>query len=85
MVCVSLEERENVVSNRRVDGVRTVMYFRAMKWAGFSLFVLSVSAHAEVTRTVQVPISKTGEVQVAEIISRLARPAALRSIGPWRI
>ena len=48
------------------------MRFKATEWAGIALFVLSVPAHAEVTRTVQVLISKSGEVQVAEIISRLA-------------
>ena len=56
-----------------MDGIQTIMRFKATEWAGIALFVLSVSAHAEITRTVQVPISKTGEVQVAEILSQLAR------------
>jgi pimeloyl-ACP methyl ester carboxylesterase len=50
-----------------------VMHCTAMKWAGIVLLVISGSASAEVVRSVEVPIGKTGEVQVAEIVSQLAR------------
>jgi pimeloyl-ACP methyl ester carboxylesterase len=41
-------------------------------WAATALLVLSGSARASANRTVEVPVGKGGEVQVAEIISRLA-------------
>jgi pimeloyl-ACP methyl ester carboxylesterase len=38
-----------------------------------ALLTLSGSAHGSAARTVEVPVGKGGEVQVAEIVSRLAR------------
>jgi pimeloyl-ACP methyl ester carboxylesterase len=60
------------------------MYLLARVRAGIAILVLSSHAHGSATRTVEVPVGKGGEVQVAEIISRLAvasdaaleRPAA---------
>jgi pimeloyl-ACP methyl ester carboxylesterase len=60
------------------------MYLLARVRAGIAILVLSSQAHGSATRTVEVPVGKGGEVQVAEIISRLAvasdaaleRPAA---------
>ncbi len=47
------------------------------KWAWIAVFLLSGSVHAQGTRSVEVPISKAGEVQVAEIVSRLARASGV--------
>jgi pimeloyl-ACP methyl ester carboxylesterase len=53
------------------------MHFTAMKWAAIAFFVLSGPARAAATLSVPVPIGKTGEVQVAEIISRLAKASGV--------
>jgi pimeloyl-ACP methyl ester carboxylesterase len=53
------------------------MHFTAMKWMGITLFVFSGVARAWAVQSVQVPIGKTGEVQVAEMISRLARASGV--------
>ena len=53
-------------------------------WVWIAILVLSGHSHASAMRTVEIPVGKGGEVQVAEIISRLAtasdaaleRPAA---------
>lgn len=41
--------------------------------AAIAFFVLSGHIHGSANRTVEVPMGRGGEVQVAEIISRLAR------------
>jgi pimeloyl-ACP methyl ester carboxylesterase len=42
------------------------------KWAGVALVVVCASAGGAATRSVEVPIGKAGEIEVAEIIARLA-------------
>ena len=41
-------------------------------WAVIALILLSTMAHGSATRTVEVPVGKGGEVQVAEIVAQLA-------------
>jgi pimeloyl-ACP methyl ester carboxylesterase len=48
------------------------MHRSTWKWAATALLVLSGQAPASATRTVEVPVGKGGEVQVAEIVARLA-------------
>jgi len=43
------------------------------KWVSFALLVLSGPVHGQATQSVEVPIGKAGEIQVAEIVARLAR------------
>jgi pimeloyl-ACP methyl ester carboxylesterase len=43
------------------------------KWAAFAVLVLSGPSHGQGTRAVEIPVGKNGEVQVAEIVTRLAR------------
>ena len=50
---------------------------RSGKWAWIAVILLSGSAQAQTTRSVEVPISKAGEVQVAEIVARLARASGV--------
>ena len=54
-----------------------VMHFTALNWVGITLFMLVCSAQGAATRTVEVPISKTGEVQVAEILARLTEASGV--------
>ncbi len=53
------------------------MHFTALKWVGIAFLVFMGPAHAAATRTVQVPVSKTGEVQVSEILARLAEASGV--------
>ena len=43
------------------------------KWTWIALLLLSGSTLAQSTRSVEVPINQAGEVQVAEIVGRLAQ------------
>ena len=43
-----------------------------IKCVGIALLVLSRSAYARETLTIEIPTSKTGDIQVAEVLSRLA-------------
>src|SRR5271156_787939 len=49
------------------------MHRSTSNWAWVAILVLSAHTHGSAIRTVEVPVGKGGEVQVAEIISRLAR------------
>ena len=42
-------------------------------WSAITALVFSGPTHGSATRTVEVPVGKGGEVQIAEIIIRLAR------------
>ncbi len=46
-------------------------------WACLALVVLSGPVRAMAARTVEIPIGETGDVQVAEIVARLARASGL--------
>ena len=47
------------------------------KWAWITVLLLSGSTRAQATRSVEVPINEAGEVQVAEIVARLAQASGL--------
>ena len=47
------------------------------KWAWLILLLSPGLAHAQATRSVEVPIGKSGEVQVAEIVARLAQASGV--------
>ncbi len=52
------------------------MHGAIRKWA-LIILLASGSAHAQATRSVEVPIAKSGEVQVAEIVARLAQASGV--------
>jgi pimeloyl-ACP methyl ester carboxylesterase len=47
------------------------------KWASIILLLSPGLAHAQAARSVEVPIGKSGDVQVAEIVARLARASGI--------
>ena len=49
------------------------------------LVVLSAEAHAQGTRSVEVPVAKGGEVSVADIVARWREPAIYHLSGHRRI
>jgi alpha-beta hydrolase superfamily lysophospholipase len=49
------------------------------EWAWIAILLISGSAHAQEIRSVEVPINPAGEVQVGEIVVRLARAGGV----PW--
>ena len=49
------------------------MHRSTWMWAATALVVLSGPSLASATRSVEVPVGKGGEIQVAEIVARLAR------------
>jgi len=49
------------------------MHRSTWKWVSIALLVLSGSVHGQDTQSVEIPIGKAGEVEVAEIVARLAR------------
>ncbi len=46
-------------------------------WAWITVLLLSGSARGQATRSVEVPINQAGEVQVAEIVARLAQASGV--------
>ena len=48
-----------------------------IKCVGIALLVLSRSAYARETLTIEIPTGKTGDIQVAEVLSRLARASGV--------
>ena len=52
------------------------MHGSTWTWPGIT-FMLLGHTHGQGTRSVEVPIGKAGEVQVAEIVARLARASGL--------
>ncbi len=53
------------------------MHRSTWMWAGIALVVFADWAHAQEVRSVEVPVGQSGEVQVGEILSRLARASGL--------
>ena len=53
------------------------MHTAKLNWIWIALLLLSGQAYAQAIQSVEVPIGKTGEVQVAEIVSRLARASGV--------
>jgi len=53
------------------------MHRSMWKWVSLALLVLAGPVHGQATQSVEVPIGKAGEVQVAEIVSRLARASGV--------
>ncbi len=61
-----------------------IMHSMALKYLWIALFLLSGRAYAQAPRSVEIPIGRSGEVDVAEVVTRLAaasgvaleRPAA---------
>jgi pimeloyl-ACP methyl ester carboxylesterase len=53
------------------------MQLTIVKCVGIAVLVLSPSPNALETRSVEIPIGNTGEVQVAEIVSRLAKASGV--------
>ena len=53
------------------------MQLKIVKYIGIAFLVLSRSANALETRSIEIPLGKMGDVQVAEIISRLAKASGV--------
>ena len=53
------------------------MHTKTMSCLWIALLIGTAPAHAQQTRTIEIPIGKTGEIQVAEIISRLASASGI--------
>ncbi len=49
------------------------MHRSTWMWAATAIVLMSAHARGSSTRTVEIPLGKGGEVQVAEIVARLAR------------
>jgi len=58
------------------------MHRSTWKLVSLALLVLSGPVHGQATQSVEVPIGKAGEVQVAEIVSRLARASGVAFENP---
>jgi len=58
------------------------MHRSRWKWVSLAFLVLSGPVHGQATQSVEVRIGKAGEVQVAEIVSRLARASGARFEQP---
>ena len=54
-----------------------IMHTKIDELLWIALLIGTASAQAVQTRTIEIPIGKTGEIQVAEIISRLARASGV--------
>ena len=60
------------------------MHSTTMKCVRIALVILSATAHAQAQRSVEIPLGKAGEIEIGEVVSRLAaasgvvleRPAA---------
>ncbi|MFI5456942.1 MAG: alpha/beta hydrolase [Isosphaerales bacterium] len=58
------------------------MHRSTWKWVWIALLVSSGPVHGQATQSVEVPIGKAGEVQVAEIVSRLGLASGARFEQP---
>jgi pimeloyl-ACP methyl ester carboxylesterase len=65
------------VKDHRWEGDRFVMHRARGIWAGMALMILAASAQAMAVRSVEIPIGQAGDVQVAEIVARLARASGV--------
>src|ERR1017187_3563706 len=54
-----------------------IMHTKTMNCLWIALLIGTASADTFETRTIEIPIGKTGEIQVAEIVSRLAKASGV--------
>ena len=53
------------------------MHTKIMSFLWLALLIGTASAETRETRTIEIPIGKAGDIQVAEIVSRLAKASGV--------